>query len=207
MSNKSGRPALNFSNKTAAEKPVEVAPATAPAAGTATAKAPKSKGSDASSKTPAFTLNATVLASLLAMSGAELIAQATEKGIDKKWLADSRNFSPTAEYVNGDKTPKADIRGAVMQFALDRHSKGDIVRAAELNAFMFLGEGQLYKGKYDLGYPAAAKENNGSRGMIAKGMLKFVAGTPAPEQPATPASDAPVETPAADPAPEGQTAE
>lgn len=196
MSSKSGRPALNFSNKSAPEKPVEVAPATAPT--TASAKPAKTKSSEGTSKTPAFVVNSTVLASLLAMTGAELIAQATEKGIDKKWLADPRTFSPTQDYVSGEKSPKADIRGAVMQFALDRHRKGDITRGAELNAFMFLGEGQLYKGKYDLGYPAAAKENNGSRGMIAKGMLKFVAGTPAPEQPAAEPAPAP-ESPASEP--------
>ena len=190
MSNKSGRPALNFSNKAAPEKPVEVAPATAPT--TASAKPAKTKSSEGTSKTPAFVPNATLLASLLAMTGAELVAAATEKGIDKKWLADPRNFGPHPDYANGDKTPKADIRGAVMQFVLDRHRKGDITRAAELNAFMSLGgDGQIYKGKYDLGYPAAAKENNGSRGMIAKGMLKFVAGSPAPSSPAAPEPEAP----------------
>lgn len=190
MSSKSGRPALNFSNKSAPEKPVEVAPATAPA--TQSAKPAKAKSADSTSKTPAFVVNGTLLASLLAMTGAELVAAATEKGIDKKWLADPRNFSPHPDYANGDKTPKADIRGAVMQFVLDRHRKGDITRAAELNAFMFLGgDGQIYKGKYDLGYPAAAKENNGSRGMIAKGMLKFVAGSPAPSSPAAPEPEAP----------------
>lgn len=183
MSNKSGRPALNFSNKSAPEKPVEVAPATAPAA--QSAKPAKAKSADSTSKTPAFVVNGTLLATLLAMSGAELIAAAIEKGVDKKWVADPRTFSPTQDYVSGEKSPKADIRGAVMQFALDRHRKGDVTRAAELNSFMHLGEGQLYKGKYDLGYPAAAKENSGTRGMIAKGMLKFVAGTPAPESPAT----------------------
>ena len=190
MSSKSGRPALNFSNKSAPEKPVEVAPAAAPA--TSSAKPSKAKSGETTAKVAAFVPNATLLASLLAMTGAELVAAATEKGIDKKWLADPRNFSPHPDYANGDKTPKADIRGAVMQFVLDRHRKGDITRAAELNAFMFLGgDGQIYKGKYDLGYPAAAKENNGSRGMIAKGMLKFVAGSPAPESPAAPEPEAP----------------
>lgn len=198
MSSKSGRPGLAFSTAKAAEKPVEVAPATAPA--TSSAKPSKAKSGETTTKVAAFVPNATLLASLLAMTGAELIAAATEKGIDKKWLADPRNFGPHPDYANGDKTPKADIRGAVMQFVLDRHRKGDITRAAELNAFMFLGgDGQIYKGKYDLGYPAAAKENNGSRGMIAKGMLRFVAGTPAPEAPAVeqkPEGDAPAESPA-----------
>lgn len=209
MSTKSGRPALNFSNKTAPEKPVEVqAPAVAPAVAPS-AKSGGKKSGETTTKAPAFTMNPTLLVSLLALTGPELIAAATEKGIDKKWLADGRVFVPHPDYANGDKTPKVDMRGAIMAFVLDRHAKGDVTRGAELNSFMHLGAGELFKGKYDLGYPAAAKENNGSRGMIAKGMLRFApvtAGVPAPEQPAAPATpveapaEQPVETPAEQPA-------
>lgn len=122
---------------------------------------------------PSFTVDAALMTRLRALSSDELLAEAGERlrPVDRSNTT-VLELGQNTDHFSGQPVHRSAIRGAIYDFVASRPDSRATV--AEICAYMVLGAGRIYPGKFDAGYIQTARGEDSKRGMVARRLLRVV---------------------------------
>jgi len=143
--------------------------------------APAATAADApkAAKEPKFVVDLALQSELRGLTRDQLIERARDKmrPVDLA-NSDLLRLGQTTDHTNGSDVHRSGIRSAIYSFVGSREEQ--MATVAEICAYMTLGAGRLYAGKFDSGYIQTARGVDTKRGMVARRQLVVVSRKTAP---------------------------